>query len=201
MVNLRDISVTQYIKVEALTAAELLKEFELFEPDAKSVMVADTAPQISIENLIKGKFYQDAIKLLAHALPKRLAVWWACLAARKAQTPETSEDNLQALIATEAWAKKPTEQNRLQCKTLAEATQFKTAASWAAMAAAWCAGSMANEGEPEIPPPAYLYAHAVSGCVSLAASTIDPEKTEDFYELFLAQGIDLACGGNGLIND
>ena len=94
---------TQYIKVEPLTAAQLLKEFELFEPEAKSVIVIDTAPQISIENLIKGKFYQDATKLLAHALPKRLAVWWACLAARRAQTPETSEDNLQALIATEAW--------------------------------------------------------------------------------------------------
>ena len=192
---------TQYIKVEALTAAELLKEFELFEPEAKSVMVVDTAPQISIENLIKGKFYQDAIKLLAHALPKRLAVWWACLAARRAQTPETSEENLQALIVTEAWAKKPTEPNRLQCKALAEATQFKTPSSWAATAATWCAGSMTNEGEPEVPPPAYLYAHAVAGCVSLAAATIDAEKIEEYYELLLAQGIDLACGGNGLIND
>ena len=74
---------TQYIKVEALTAAELLAEFELTEPEASAIIVADTAPQISIERLIEAKYYQDAVKLLAHALPKRLAVWWACLATRK----------------------------------------------------------------------------------------------------------------------
>lgn len=190
---------TQYIKVEALTAAELLLEFELFEPEASNVIIADTAPQISIERLIEGKYYQDAVKLLAHALPKRLAVWWACLAARKAQTPSTSEENMQALLMAESWAKKPTEEVRLRCKELSEKTLYKTAASWAATSATWCAGSMTNKGEPDIPPPPYLYAHAVAGCIILAAATIEPENNDQYLELFLAQGINLACGGNGLV--
>ncbi|MGB0504278.1 MAG: DUF6931 family protein, partial [Thalassolituus sp.] len=78
---------TALVKIQALTAAELLKEFELTEPDAQTIVVPDTAPQISIERLIEGGFYQDAIKLLAHGLPKRESVWWACLSARAAQTP------------------------------------------------------------------------------------------------------------------
>ena len=95
------------IKIQALTADELLKEFEFTEPEAEAVVIPDTAPQISIERLIAAGFYADAIKLLAHGLPKRESVWWACLAARKAQTTDTSEDNINALLATEAWAKKP----------------------------------------------------------------------------------------------
>ena len=113
------------IKIQALTADELLKEFELTEPEAEAVVIPDTAPQISIERLIAAGFYADAIKLLAHGLPKRESVWWACLAARKAQTAETSEDNINALLATEAWAKKPTEENRLRCKALGEKPNIK----------------------------------------------------------------------------
>jgi hypothetical protein len=39
----------------------------------------------------------------------------------------------------------------------------------------------------------------VAGSITLASATIDPEKIEDNYKLFLAQGIDLARGGNGMI--
>jgi len=190
---------TQLIKIQAMTADELLSQFELTEPEAENVLVRDTAPQISIEHLTQAGFYADAIKLLAHGLPKREAVWWACLAARKAQTPQTDEDNINALLATETWARKPTEEHRQRCRQLGEKTQYKTAASWAATAAYWCAGSMTEEGEPEVPPPPYLYAHAVAGCVTLAAATIDPENIEDYYKLFLAQGINLAQGGNGMV--
>ena len=190
---------TQLIKIEALTAAELLSEFELTEPEAEAVLVPDTAPQISIENLMKAGYYQDAIKLLAHGLPKREAVWWACLAARKAQKPDADEDNINALLATETWARKPTEDHRARCKALGEKTQYKTAASWAATAASWSAGSMTPPGEPEVPPPPYLYAHAVAGSIALAAASIDPENLEANYETFLAQGMDLARGGNGMV--
>jgi hypothetical protein len=190
---------SQLIKIQALTADELLNKFELTEPEASDVVVPDTAPQISIERLMEAGFYQDAIKLLAHGLPKREAVWWACLAARKAQKPDTDEHNINALLATETWARKPTEDHRQRCKELGEKTQFKTAASWAATAASWCTGSMTPPGEPEVAPPAYLYAHAVAGSIALASATIDPENIEDHYKLFLAQGLDLARGGNGML--
>jgi hypothetical protein len=58
---------------------------------------------------------------------------------------------------------------------------------------------MTPAGEPEVPPPAYLYAHAVAGSISLAAAMVDPENIEDNYKLMLAQGIDLARGGNGMV--
>lgn len=188
---------TDYIRVKAHTAQELLNHFELYEDGAEEHIVADTAPQISIEKLAKAEYYLDSVKLLAHALPKREAVWWACLAARKTLSADTDSENRRALLAAERWAKKPTEENRLSCKMLSERTKHKSASSWAATAACWSTGSLANEGEPEITPPEYLFAHAVAGAVSLAAVQIDPEDANSQYKALLAQGIDLARGGNG----
>lgn len=188
---------TELIKIEALTAEELLQHFELVGDNADQYVVPETAPEVSIERLASAGLYLDAIKLLAHGLPKRIAVWWACLATRSVQKPDADQANMAALLAAETWVKNPTEENRLRCKALGEATKYDTAASWAATSAAWCAGSMAKEGEPEVAPPEHLYAHAVAGSISLAASLEDPEHSTEKYSTFLAQGLDLARGGDG----
>ena len=191
---------TDLVKVQALTAAELLKNFEVSE-EAEGHLVPDTAPEVSINRLMEAGLYPDAIKILAHGLPKREAVWWACLSARDVQNPQTDEDNVNALIAAESWVKKPAEDARLRCRELGEKTKHKTPASWAATAASWCHGSLAAEGEPVIEPPAHLYAHAVAGSVTLAAVLSDPVNPSKAFVRYLKQGLDLARGGNGRIED
>ncbi|MFS1525022.1 DUF6931 family protein [Microbulbifer sp. 2304DJ12-6] len=191
---------TDLIKVQALTAAELLKNFDVSE-EAEEYLVPDTAPEVSIHQLVNAGLYPDAIKLLAHGLPKREAVWWACLAARDIQSPATDEDNVNALIAAESWAKKPNEEARLKCKVLGEKTRHKTPASWAATAACWCHGSLAAVGEPAIEPPQYLYAHAVAGSVTLAAVLSDPVDPGKRFVRYIEQGLDLARGGDGRVKD
>lgn len=191
---------TDLIKVQALTAAELLKNIDLSE-EAEGHLVPDTAPEVSIDRLMEAGLYPDSIKLLAHGLPKREAVWWACLATRDVQTPETDQDNIDALIAAESWAKRPSEESRLRCKALGEKTKHKTPASWAATAASWCHGSLADENEPVIEPPDHLYAHAVAGSVTLAAVLSDPVDPNACFIRYMKQGLDLARGGTGNIGE
>ncbi|SHF77257.1 hypothetical protein SAMN04487965_2665 [Microbulbifer donghaiensis] len=191
---------TDLIKIQALTAAELLKHFEVSE-EAEEHVVPETAPEVSIDRLMEAGLYPDAIKLLAHGLPKREAVWWACLSARDIQNPQTDEDNINALIAAESWVKKPSEEARLRCKALGEKTKHRTPASWAATAANWCHGSLAGPDEPAIEPPEHLYAHAVSGSVALAAVLSDPVNPSKQFIRYLEQGLDLARGGNGRVGD
>ncbi len=191
---------TDLVKVQALTAAELLKNFDVSE-EAEEHLVPDTAPEVSIDRLMEAGLYPDAIKLLAHGLPKREAVWWACLAARDIQNPQTDDDNINALLAAESWTMKPSEEARLKCKALGEKTKHKTPASWAATAASWCHGSLAAEGEPVIEPPDHLYAHAVAGSVTLAAVLSDPVDPGERFIRYLKQGLDLARGGNGRIEE
>ncbi len=183
-----------FVKLRAENTSELLSHFEL---DTEMEINTKVEPYKVILELQKNSDYMDAIRLLAHGLPKREAVWWACLAARQVQTPETDQDNIDALIAAESWVKKPTDENREKVATLSEKTKHKTAASWAATAALWCTGSIAPADEPFVAPPEYLYAHAVAGCIILAASQGSPKAPEQLLEQFLARGINLAQGGNG----
>ena len=191
---------TDLVKVQALTAAELLQNFEVSE-EAEEHLVPDTAPEVSIDRLMEAGLYPDAIKLLAHGLPKREAVWWACLAARDIQNPQTDEDNVNALAAAESWVKKPSEEVRLRCKAFGEKTKHKTPASWAATAASWCHGSLAAPDEPPIEPPEHLYAHAVAGSVTLAAVLSDPVDPSKQFNRYMQQGLNLARGGNGRIEE
>ena len=80
---------------------------------------------------------------------------------------------------------------------MGEKTKHKTAASWAATAACWSTGSLSAEGDPAIQTPEYLFSHAVAGSVSIAATEADGDDLEGQYKIFLNQGINLACGGNG----
>lgn len=190
---------TDLTKIKALTTEELTQHYEVSD-EAQAHILPDNNPQVNIELLVKQGLFHDAVSLLAHGLPKREAVWWACLATRASITPETDEANMAALVAAEAWVKKPTEERRIKCRDLAQQTRYKSAPSWAATAASWSTGSLAKEGDPEVAPPEYLYAHAVAGSVSLAATSGDPEKISQLYGLFFEQGFDLARGGNGQID-
>ena len=187
-----------WVKVAAVNAGELMVHFELGDK-AVEVLHPELNPQGGVQVLMAAGCYFEAIKLLAHGLPKREAVWWACLAARQLQTHETDELNISALIAAEAWAKKPSEENRQRCKELARKTKYETPASWAATAASWSTGSLAEPGEPEVAPPEFLYAHAVAGSVTLAGGMLNVDDPTEGMKHFIEQGINLAEGGNGLI--
>lgn len=188
--------VAPLVKIQATVAAELLKHFELSE-EARPYADRAATPAQFIDQMIERRCFNDAVKFLAHGLPRREAVWWACLAARHALPAETDAIHEAAVVAAENWATRPTEENRLIAKQLAERTAFKSAASWAATSAWWSAGSMTEPGQPEVPPPPFLYAQAVASAICLAAVLPDPLNADERYRRYLAQGLDLARGGRG----
>lgn len=150
-----------------------------------------------LHQLIEQKLYPDAVRFLAHALPKREATWWACLSARNGLTDKTSAAEIKAIELAEAWVYKPTEDNRKLTLPAAEMTAYKTAASWAAIAAFWSGDDISPIPQAIIPPDEKLYAKAVIGAVMLAATQGESSKVNDNYALFLQQGINIASGGNG----
>lgn len=187
-----------WIRVDARVAAELLKHFELSD-DAAPLAQGAAAPAAFLRILTDANCYHDAVKFLAHGLPKREAVWWACLAVRDSLAGERDPNQIAAIEAAERWATQPTVDHCRIARQIAEKTAFKSAASWAATAAWWSAGSMAAIGQPEVPPPPFLYAQAVASAICLAAVMPDPLNAAQHYQRYLAIGIDLACGGTGVL--
>lgn len=157
------------------------------------------SPSQFLELLLKNQFYPEAVRFLAHGLPKREAVWWAYVCAEQTEKEINQPEIKDALEATKAWVYQPNEETRRIAEKAAEKSELKSAASWAAMAAFWSSGSITPPTSPPVMANEYLTAQAVSGAVMLAASLYHPEKIQDNYRYFLKQGIHIANGGNGSI--
>lgn len=183
------------LKKIARPPAEICALFALSEP-ARAALEPPPAPGEFVTRLAGAGLFPDAVRFLAHALPKREAVWWACLAARAA-LDHAAPPLLQALAAAEAWVYKPDEANRRAAMASAQAAGFDNPASWAAVAAFWSGGSLAPTEAPAVPPGETLSAVAAAGAVMLAAVLREPERAAERYHLFLAQALDIAAGGNG----
>lgn len=180
-------------KVTAKTAAEVCKHFPLGE-DAKKLLRDGLTPAAFLDALIEKHQFPDAVRFLAHALPKREAVWWACLCTRAVAGSSAPPKISAALQTAEKWVVDPSEENRRAAMPAAEAAEFKTPAGCAAVAAFWSGGSLGPPNVPVVPPGEYLTAHGVAGAVMLAAVQPEPEQAAEKYRKFLAQGIEVAKG-------
>ncbi len=185
-----------FTKIKQPSALAICQGLELDE-QATALLQDNPATADYLQQLIALKLYPDAVRFLAHALPKREATWWACLCARNGLTDKTPAHEIKAIELAEAWVYKPTEDNRKLTLPAAEATAFKTAASWAAIAAFWSGDDISPVPQAVIPPDEKLYAKAVVGAVMLAATQGEASKVNDNYQLFLQQGINIASGGDG----
>jgi len=180
-------------KVTAKTAAEVCKHFPLGE-EAKKLMKDSQPPAPFLDTLIQKEQFPDAVRFLAHALPKREAVWWACLCSRSVAGASPPPKVAAALQAAEKWVVDPSEDNRRAAMPAAEAAELKTSAGCSAMAAFWSGGSLGPPNAPVVPPGEHLTAHGAASAVMLAAVQSEPEKAPEKYRKFLAQGIDVAKG-------
>ncbi len=184
-------------KVTASTAQAITRHFELLD-ESHPLLEAEHSPAEFLQILIDNGHYHDAATFLAHAIPAREAVWWACLCTRD-HLNSSDEPYRQAHTAAEAWVRKPSEDTRRQAEKEAEASDYNTPASWAAAAAFWSGGSVAPVSEPVMEPPAHLYAHAVAGAIVMSANQGMPAESEveARYQRYLKHGINIGNGGNG----
>jgi hypothetical protein len=188
---------TPLIKITKQTA-EICALFPLsaegraqFDPDPA------LSPAAFLDRLCGEGLAIDAIRFMAHGLPSREAVWWACLAARPVADTISAEET-SAIEAAEAWVYRPDEEHRRTAMVAAEAVgNNESPARWAATAAAWSGGSLAPPEAPVVPPGETLTAQAVAGAVLLAAIRREPERAPERHRRAVAQAVDIARGGTG----
>jgi hypothetical protein len=150
-----------------------------------------------LEILIREAQWTDAVRFLAHALPRREAVWWACTCARLTLPKDAPPEVAAALEAAEAWVFQPTEEHRRAAMQKAEIAGFETPSAWSAVSVFWSGGSMAPPDAPPVPPADRLLPTAVTSTILLAAVQTEPQFADRKYKRFLEAGIDIARGGSG----
>jgi pSer/pThr/pTyr-binding forkhead associated (FHA) protein len=183
-----------YKHVESPTAAEVCTVFEL-DDDARALLDPKQTPREFLTLLTKRQLFSDAIRFLAHALPKPEAVWWACQCLKTTLGDKLPLADKRAMAAAEQWVLEPSEAHRRGAEAAAEGTKYETAPGWSAAAAFWSGGSIAPEDQGEVPPKPTLTAQATVVAINLAA-TIDPPKTAERYVEFLTLGTKVAEGQN-----
>lgn len=184
-------------KVKAETAAQLCTLFKLSE-DAEPLLTETVGPAEFLAALLEKQLYPDALKLLAHGLPKREAAWWACLCARDSLPENPKPKEVAALEAAEAWVYKPTDEKRRDALAKAEAANLAGSPSaLAAAAAGWSGGSLAPPGAGEVPPGDTMTPAAVFSAVMMAGFQGDPSQQSGRFRRMIGQGIDIANGGTG----
>ena len=188
--NLKKITVASAQEICALATAG---GFALAAPEGAT-------PAQFLNTLVAAKDLGPAVQFLAFALPAREAVWWACLCARDQLRAPVPEPLLAAVAAAEAWVRKPTEEHRRAAMQCAQATDLKSPAAWAAVAAFWSGGSLAPENLPEVAAPPHLMGSAVVSTVMLAAVKPDAKLADQKRARYVRAAIDIAMGGNGRID-
>jgi hypothetical protein len=147
--------------------------------------------------LEEGNFLLEAARLVAHALPKREAVWWACMCALHTAPPDLPEPDRLAREAAELWVRQQSDATRRAAMEFAEAVEFATPEAWTAVAAFWSGESLAPEGQPAVPPAPHLTGTAVAGSVAMAAVRGDVMRRTARLRRFLESGRNIAAGGPG----
>lgn len=176
--------------VQAATAEEVLQTYPARD-EARSLLTDGLPPLQFLDRLVnEEEQYPDAVDFIAHALPKREAVWWGCLCLWHTSSASLSGPERQALRAAVVWVLNPTDAHR----QAAEGPAAKVPARPAGMIAAAVVrsgGSLLPADQPRVEPTPGMTGDAVAAGLHLVASA---GEVVELYRRFVALGIGVARG-------
>lgn len=168
------------------------------EAEARSCLDGCRTVAEALDRLERADLLDEAVRLVAHALPARESVWWACACAlHTSASSAASEPETVVRSAAEAWVRQPTDELRRAAMSEAERSGFTSPEAWAAVAAFWSGDSMAPPDAPKVPPQPHFTGLAVAGAVALAAVRGDANRRHERLQRFLGSAHDIAAGGAG----
>jgi hypothetical protein len=183
-------------KLSAAPLAEVLGRCDL-PPEALRVVGDFEEIGGVIRVLTETGFALEATRVFAHALPRREAVWWACMCAQHTAPEALPALDLAARQAAELWVRTQADEPRRLAMEKARAAGMQGPDAWAGVAAFWSGPSIMPPGSPAVPPPPHLTGVAVAGAVALSSVRLTPKRRGERLERFLQAAWDIAAGGSG----
>lgn len=179
-------------KVSQCCATEITDRYEK-QAEVIALLTEQQTPVELFNLLLERQLYAEANQFLIYALPKREAVWFACVVYQVCK-PESRSVMLQL---AEQWVYQPDEEHRQPAIQAAEEAGYNTPEGLIAAAVAWSGGSLLPPDAEPVPPAEDLTAKAVWGAILLLAYADKPEAAGEMFKGFLRQAIDIANGGSG----
>lgn len=153
------------------------------------------SPMDFIDSLVKIGRPMPATIFTGLSLPKREAVWWACMVLRG--FGKTDGDAGRGLELAEAWVRNPEEEERRAAGQFAEDQYFEGPGAWIAFAAFTTSGSMAPAGLQTVPPSPEISGKAAA--IAVMEGSISANAFDQIARLTAAIECakDFAAGGDG----
>ncbi len=182
-----------------LAGADLATVLEraTLSPEARAPLQGCADVGEAIVRLESAGFAAEAVRVVAHALPRREAVWWACMCAVNTAPADLGDADRLARETAELWVRQQKDEQRRAAMAHAEASGFQSPEAWCGVAAFWSGDSMSPVGMPAVPPPPQAAGGAVTGAVALAAVRGDVKRQPARLKRFLESGRNIAAGGPG----
>jgi hypothetical protein len=177
------------------TAADITGPISLGD-EARKLLRDGMQPRPYLDSLIEKQHYTDAAKFLAHMLPKREAVWWACLCTRQEGGAALPPKAVSALQVAEGWVAAPSDEKSRAAYPVAQEVGIATPAGLTAMAVFFSGSSLGPPEYQAVPPPENLTGKMVANAVILSVVRTEPAKAAEKYKKVLALGLDVAAGKN-----
>jgi hypothetical protein len=175
------------------TAVQIAEELEFAGDAAALAKTVATGPEL-VAALATAEMFAKSVRVQAHILTKRLAVWWGVCAVRDLALADFPPTEIAAVDAAAAWAIDPSESRRRDAEVAAGATKYNGPGSWLAMAAFWSGGSLAAPHLPEVAPDDKLTGQGVTNSLMIAAVYQVPGQAKARYRAMLATAVKVASG-------
>ncbi len=185
-------------KINAEKVSDIIDLDEL-AADSSALLGTDMWPETFIEELSSAEKWLDAVKVLAHALPRREAVWWACMCATQMDKLTDNESEKSALESAEKWVFKPTEEHRADAFLLAQRSRTNSVGTFCALAAAFSDDTLIISEDQKIDIDTSGFGKMVAGIIAMSAAEGKGARFDQRIQNFLISGRAIACGGNGVI--
>lgn len=159
------------------TAREVFEAFPSAERDI-SAAPTDAPPLVFLEDLRRSGTPEDAVSLLAYALGRREAVWWAARSVRLMMGIAAGREDA-PLLAAEAWIRDPDDLRRREALRLGMSGNRRLATCWVALAAGWSGGNVGPSAQAVVPATGEMTPKAVRTAILVALATVNARERSD----------------------
>lgn len=182
---------------DVISATELCREGRIkLKPGARALLDEELSPQAYFERLRENDYLAEARRILAHALPHRRALWWACLCVQDAYQSELPEPVARAVEVVAKFVHDPSETNRREAERVGRELPKSRLEGCLAMAAFLSRGNISRPHLPIVQAPPHVTGRLVGVCVYLASVIRSAAHYKHYLRQYLAMGADIARGEN-----
>jgi hypothetical protein len=172
------------------TVRDLYSAFPTAEEDV-GVEATDQPSLDFVRSQVADGAWDAALSYCAYLLPRREAVWWACLCLRR-MLPAFAPPDAANLQIAEAWVQAPDEQSRRAALNLGMQGDTRSPTTWVALAAGWSGGSMLAPEYGSVPAAPYQTARAVRAALLMANAQLSSVTARDVLTPCVEAGVRLA---------